>query len=634
MQVSAKLGNFERYMEHFALDTFRFAYRLAPLKIVMNNSFQRKLDFATRLSGEYDIIEVDCLDFLGSLFNDPKFLFLFEHKLGAPEKRTLQMICRNLSVNRPAFFAAFARLLQNELVYFEAYQQHLFQKYLTRKLGEMDQDFEVRPKEEPVVTQVSPTEEENEMTGSDPDNEESQSEELGRTETSGDNPKSQDQDELFSDETDANLKNSDDPENSEDVDNQVGSESKNTKNRISKITFISDETQNQTETTLETLPSYTPKHSDFLLEGDEAVGQGMASMYVRLLKYRLQMSDCRNQGYILLNLEKLFTDIDLAHFFYRHPLLSVYADSLFNPFSHLLYSLDANSVKQNFFKADIDTRTGKLLTPLNFDLVVRAADYFSAQTSCNTIKSMKISEFTSFLKFLFVPSSVLRKVQVLQKVDPSRVSVKPSESQSSEKFGSDNVEEFVTGSVLVSPEMSVKSPKSSHEIEYLKAKVGQVGSIFSGFRFFSEISGGHRAKNLNNQDGRMSFLKGNGFDMDGFLDFDFEKAERQRVLDIIMLESKLFLNLDSAVLVKEWGRFLEETKADTSGSYYEKMMKLVLYGREEEKGEQDAETEGQEDSQEGIDTQNMKVGLYSIHLIFIFLFIFSGPFINSTCLFL
>ena len=599
-------------MEHFALDTFRFAYRLAPLKIVMNNSFQRKLDFATRLSGEYDIIEVDCLDFLGSLFNDPKFLFLFEHELGAPEKRTLQMICRNLSVNRPAFFAAFARLLQNELVYFEAYQQHLFQNYLTRKLGAMDQDFEVRPKEEPVVTQASPTEEENEMTGSDAENEESQSGEMGQTEVSGDTPNGQD--ELFTDEMDGNLKNSDDPTHSEDGDSQVVSESKNTKNRISKITLISDETQTQTETTLENLPLFTPKHSDFLLEGDEAVGQGMASMYVRLLKYRLQMSDCRNQGYILLNLEKLFTDIDLAHFFYRHPLLSVYADSLFNPFSHLLYSLDANSLKQNFFGADMDNRAGNLLTPLNFDLVVRAADYFSAQTSCNAIQYLKIPEFTSFLKFLFVPSSVLRKVQILQKVDPSRVSVKPSESHSSEKFGSDNVEEYATGSVLVSPEMSVKSPKSSHGIEYLKAKIGQVGSILSGFRFFSEISGGHSAKNLNNQNSKMGFWKGNGFDMDGFLDFDFEETERQRVQDIILLESLLFSNLDSAVLIREWGRFLEETKAEASGSYYEKMTRLVLYGREEEKGELDAETEGQADSQEGIDTQNMKVGLYLIYI--------------------
>lgn len=659
-------------MQHFALDTFRFAYRLAPLKILMNHSYSPNPTFSKDLANHYSLPQIDALNFLSDLFQTPKFLYIFQHKLSITEKRTLQAIMRNLTVNKPAFLSLLPWLLQEELIYFEAYSQHVIKKYKNRKKGDLKQDFEVKerldttnPNEEEKISAISNQSQISEAKSSNqPDQENDSRSNTQSAEASEDNEaKNQTQYEASNEITRTESR---DLEASGDQEGMTGNNagiysktiaSENGVQISNKVTESGENKPDQeSNPTPEILPSYTSRHNQFIIPSNLAIQRGMASMYLRLLKFRLQMSDCTNQGYILLNLEKLLGKTDLSHFFYKHPLLSVYPDSLFNPFASFLYSYNINQEKSLFFNTPSANRDLPILNPLNFDIIVKAADFFSAQTDCKAMQYLKIPEFGHFLKFLIIPNEITRTVhknmmplEASAQVEDNQPQQDPQDasntqsgsrtrSRTSEIKESTPIDDYETRSPINSPHLSTQSQTTP--IDFIPAKIYQIANLLKSQCYFTQglqtdspksnnISSADHPKgieishqdthpnqnnprnkstlNINNPTANNSrFLnQNNKFEMERFLDFDFEETERQRIADLVLLESLLATNMEIVGILKEWGRMLENKRSETANTYFEEMLDLVVNGRKPD--DQDNEQEIQENQDTPEDLEDSKI---------------------------
>lgn len=515
-------------MKNEAAEKFKFGHRLAPLKILTNSSFSKKDVLLGDLSKQYHATKIDAFDFLHDLFQNEKFSYLFHHQMTINEKKMLQFICRQFEVNRDSFKEMLPVLLKNELIFFEQYVHHVNQNYSKVRFND------------PLIKKKDPSmssENEGQSVQSEEESEKGENEsDAGEASSS--------QDKTPKDTLETNQINSEEG-NSTDI-KEVDTVSKQKESLLNKRPQIEslkiDKFQEKVFDTKKKY-EYEMQHDDFILEKEDAMWAGVASFYIRLLKFRLSLNDCQNQGFILLNIEKLFCGLDLGHFFYTHPLLSVSSDTLHNPFATLLYSLQDKSIKHGFFLRN--TERSNLITWDNFDIITIAFQYFKIQRKIKSLNNLKIDEFFDFLKRFFVPKNLIVQAtesssSKFQENDEN--SHNPNEdadfkNENSYEMESNNREESPTDSTREVTQEKKETVKNNR----LMQNFAEVADLFKidDFQNFAE-----NIKRCN---------------MGEFMDLNLEHEDKDRVSEIGFLQDLIYSNLEFAQMMKIWGDELEQT---------------------------------------------------------------------------
>lgn len=466
-----------------AAEVFKFDHRLAPLKIVSNFSFSKREELLGDLSRQYNVTLVDVFDFLGTLFANEKFLYLFQTKLTLNEKKVLQLICRQISVNKDVFFEVFPVLLKNELIRFEQYANHLMHRY--SKLNYKD----------PLI-----------QSPNDPDQSglsENQSRAESADSESGDKDESR--------------------EKNQDAEPASEEPSHTERGRSLRIQDLMEEIEK-----VRTEHHYESQHDAFVMRGRDAQWAGVASFYIRLLKFRLQFNDCRNQGFILLNVEKLFRGLDLGHFFYSHPLLSVGDDSLSNSFAQILYSLHGRPLKFNFFS---NRDRNRLFAWDNFDVIYVAFQFYKRTQRLKSLNNLDITDFFHFMRKYFIPESISEKASkstmTKSQEDSATRSVQPETPQADARTLED------THSANSGREKPPPQPQRD------PGQFAEIQSLFSFVDFYNCEEP----------------LK--PWTVEAFVELNLDEEDRNEENEMIFLENLVFTNLEFTQAVKLWGEALD-----------------------------------------------------------------------------
>ena len=309
---------------------------------------------------------------------------------------------------------------------------------------------------------------------------------------------------------------------------------------------------------------YTPKHDSFIIPVSEAILRGAASMYIRLLKFRLKLNDCQNQGFILLNVEKLFKKIDLAYFFYKHPLLEVYENSFYNPYADLLYSYQIDSLKRRFFRNK--ERMGLLVWD-NFDSVVFAFEYYKRRMGLRGIQNIQIKSFFLFMQRCFIPQKLLTEFESQSKLD--------LDSKNSKTHISD--QDFNSKSISFSESRKGFDDEHTEGEKFTEANGGNERQSKKSAEKIDilgrELEGIFDQKDFYNLEEALKPVK-----ICEFVDLNLDEEDRAKENEIIFLESLIFTSLDFAKTMKLWSKYLKE---------FSEKENLVVKVSDSEEGEKD-----------------------------------------------
>jgi hypothetical protein len=564
-------------MHQQAPEMFKFNHRLAPLKMMTSTSFSHGQTLLKDLSQQYHTTIIDAFDFVHEVFGNKRFLYLFEHKMTLNEKKILQLICRQLEVNRETFLKMLPILLKNELIYFEQYVHHLNINYAKIKL------------KDPLIKEVEKEEEgDQNSTNSESDNH-SQPENL---------------------QSDSQMNTQHDTQNTNQVDSKISNDSSQMKKQSFKNNNKSEISPLELDSFLKKVNEikgshvYSMQHDAFLLKEEEALWGGVGSFYIRLLKFRLSFNDCQNQGFILLNIEHLFEGLDLGYFFYTHPLLNVCPETLTNSFATLLYSLHEKPIKYNFFMRNTDRPN--LLVWDNFDIIWYSFQFFKQEQKLTSLNKLNIDHYFEFLKKYFLPAVLIKtnSESSSSKFQEDEIGTnnlnevgltKENDEYLEIKNEEDGVEGVQKGSFVRNGIQSNSSRVSSSKQDL--QNVNQIAMLNQDFEKVKKL---FDEKTFLNFDGEIK-----NKNIEDFMDINLDQEQNNKINEVFFLQGLMYSNLGFAQIMKNWGEMLKKNNLVTQ-------ILQSLYPKESVDSETNREDTGSQTRRGGVHkSQNNHEGEYA-----------------------